>query len=183
MAELMGLEAIAAARDAAEAAIDEHDDAAVALARVGCAWDDARAMARRAAAAMAALLAASPGGGAERPDALALEQIEETWLSGLVVGLFLDGPAGRVTVDANALAAAMADLSADGRQLATRLSGLGVDPEAAQEAAGSVGLTARRRGARADGTPDLDWSAALASAWLDGLMVARSARATSEGGA
>ncbi len=180
MSELVGLEAIAAARDAAEVAIDQDEGAAVALARVGCAWDDARAMARRAATAVAELLAASPAGSEQQPDSRDLEQIEETWLNGLVIGLFLAGPVDRITVDADALATAMAALSTAGGHLATKLSRLGLDPEAAQEAASRVGLSARRRGARTDDAPDPEWTAALASTWLDGLMVARAARAPAD---
>lgn len=179
MNERAGTDAILAARDEAEAAIDRGLTAAEIFASVGCVWPDACEAARSSAAAIVELSReeatsdpASEGiGMAER------ERIEETWLNGLLVGLFLVGPASRINVDGAAFASALGESDRDSVTLPTRLRQLGVDPAAAEEAAASVGVTSHRRHENTDAVLDVEWSIALAGAWLDGLMIAVRARA------
>jgi hypothetical protein len=162
-----------AARDAAEAAIDENPDPVQVFAAVGCVWADARAAATRSATAMVGVLCEDV-----KPDQAGegrlVELMAETWLNGLLVGLFLSGLTATVVVDEAALMSATGAPAGAGQSFSSRVAGSGLDPDAASEAAMSVGVTASRRGN--DSVADVDWSAAQASVWLDGLIVALIAR-------
>jgi hypothetical protein len=166
MNDYVGTHAFEAARNAAETATDAGLAPADIFASVGCVWADAREAARSAAAAMASLLS---------DEVPASEQIESSWLNGLLVGLFVSGPTSRLSVDGAVLVSALNDLGGSDDRLSAKLRRLGLDPAAAEEAATSVGLTASRRDG-VDGVADLEWTAAQAGAWLDGLMVAVRAR-------
>jgi hypothetical protein len=172
MAELRGITDIATARDAAEKAIDANPDPAQLFAGIGCVWVDARTAAQRRATAMIGLLRDETEPPADGQTGR-MAAVEETWLNGLLVGLFLTELTAAALIDAAAFDAAMAAPVGAGQSFSSRLESLGLDPDAASEAAISVGITASRRD---DDIADADWSAAQASAWLDGLIVALIAR-------
>jgi hypothetical protein len=65
---------------------------------------------------------------------------------------------------------------ADERPLDVRLADLDLEPEAVQDVAATVGVTASRRFGHPDNTEDAHWSMAHAGAWLDGLMIAGTIR-------
>jgi hypothetical protein len=119
----------------------------------------------------AALLA---GGSVDRGDLL--RRIEETWLNGMLVGLFLANEGDRTPIDRARLVIATAVSDREGSSLPERLQSLGIDPDDAAAVASSVGAAARRLDGE-DEVYDLGWSLSQAGVWLDGVMVAVRARA------
>jgi hypothetical protein len=192
VSDLIETQALLTAKAAAEIATQDEPDPRVVFASVGCDWVDVRAIARRSARAIVDLLreeifavreasvdasdaaALLAGGSMDRGELL--RRIEETWLNGMLVGLFLADEADRTPIDRARLVIATAAIDREGSSLSERLQSLGIDPDDAAAVASSVGAAAQRLDGE-DQAYDLGWSLSQAGVWLDGVMVAVRARA------
>jgi hypothetical protein len=168
--------------NAARQAIDEAIQAGLAfdvvLADLGCEAELAMGISRYSASCFLEVLFDELGIDVAEADLEGSEQLEyvqQTWMAGLLVGLFLTAPTDSVTISFPAFVGAMWKAQGVGRTLPVQLREIGLDTMDATKAAAAVGAIARQD-AGATEIPVDEWAALNARTWLDALIVARHIR-------
>ncbi|MGC2374902.1 MAG: hypothetical protein WA484_13600 [Solirubrobacteraceae bacterium] len=175
MIALYGMKDLNAAHDALHDAIRAGLAFDVVLTDLGCEAEFARDISRYSASCFLEVLFDELGidvAEADLKESEQLEYVQQTWMAGLLVGLFLTVPTDGVTIRFPAFVGAMWKAQGVGRTLPVQLREIGLDTMDATEAAATVGAMARRN-AGATEIPVDDWAALHARTWLDALMVAR----------